>query len=348
MDPTVEPSGYKPPTSVEELQERYASGERYFERATLGACYWSGETLADANLRDCTIQGVTFDKCDLHGVSFARAKLSVTHDPKLLNKIDGYFDSCVAFYCCDLSGASFVGASLDGVKIAACDLSGLALPNSVSQATVDAALCTGWDVAALARWVSIGGELSDPESLTRVLASEATRPAEGLTLFFNTRLTPFDRFLVDGVIFGVLGRDTDCHVIQFEERGDTAIIRFQAARHGDLEAVADALWERVWEQQERVQQAAVMTLAKGLVLQLQPGLSDLRERLDHIELRLPGPDAKEMLDDQGQVFVHEKLAKVGRCWPEKVARAIGKKAARKVGEEVADAAADAVKGLLKD
>ncbi len=169
---------------------------------------------------------------------------------------------------------------------------------------------------------------------------------EGLTLYFNARLNPFDRFLVDGVVFGVLGRDTDCRVVLFEERGESAIVRLQAARREDLETVADALWDRVWEQVEKAQQTAVMTLAKGLVLQLQPGLSDLRDRLDRIELRLPGAEAKEMLDDHGEEYWREKNLKQIRSWPERVARAIGKKAAQKVGDEVAEVLADAAKGLL--
>jgi hypothetical protein len=74
---------------------------------------------------------------------------------------------------------------------------------------------------------------------------------EGLVLYFNTKLTFFDQFLVNGVIFGVLGRDTDCRVIDFKELNDAALVRLQASRISDLVCVAEALHKRVWEQQAR-------------------------------------------------------------------------------------------------
>ena len=35
MDPNIEPPGYKPPTSAEELLERYEKGEIYYTEATV-------------------------------------------------------------------------------------------------------------------------------------------------------------------------------------------------------------------------------------------------------------------------------------------------------------------------
>ena len=169
---------------------------------------------------------------------------------------------------------------------------------------------------------------------------------QGLTLYFNTRLTPFDRFLVDGVIFGVLGKETDCRVAQYEERGETAIIRLEAEKQEDLEAVANALWERVWEQQEKAQDVAVMMLARGIALQLQPGLSEVRDKLDHIELRLPSEAAVERLDGLGDDHVNAKDRKLVRTWGQKALSAVGKRVATELTEEGVDALKDAVKGLV--
>ena len=65
MNPNVEPPGYKPPTSAEELLERYAAGERYFHGAKLaGACF-----------REAKLDGVNLSHADLSGSDFQMASL---------------------------------------------------------------------------------------------------------------------------------------------------------------------------------------------------------------------------------------------------------------------------------
>jgi|GEM_PF-2087186 len=172
--------------------------------------------------------------------------------------------------------------------------------------------------------------------------------ADGLTLYFNTRLTTFDRFLVEGAVFGVLGKDTDCHLAEYQERGDTAIVRLEGSRREDLEAVADALWERVWEQQDKAQKTAIVRVTEAYSLQLAPGFTELRDRLDRIELRLPSDDVLEMQTDQAEAHLKKKDLKVVRSWTQKALIAVGKKVVGKVGDEIVDVGADAVKGLLSD
>jgi TIR domain len=108
--------------------------------------------------------------------------------------------------------------------------------------------------------------------------------SEGLTLYFDTRLTPFHRCLLDGTIFGVLGKDTDCRIVQFEERGTTAVVRLTANRRADLDAVAEALYLRVWEAQKA---HSLMRLASALQGDaIRECLSEIRRHLDRMTLSL--------------------------------------------------------------
>lgn len=136
---------------------------------------------------------------------------------------------------------------------------------------------------------------------------------EGLTLYFDTRLTPFDRFLVDGVIFAVLGRDTDCRVVEFEERGEMALVRLKARRRQDLEAVAEAFYRSVWAEQEKAQTQILMRLSSALQSHaIREGLSELRTHLERMTLT---PEAKDYLEDQGrQHAVRAAAARPAWSW----------------------------------
>jgi len=70
MDPNLEPSGYKPPTSAEELLERYARGERSFPRARL-----IDQDLREANLRNSDLVDSDLSGSDARGVSLQGARL---------------------------------------------------------------------------------------------------------------------------------------------------------------------------------------------------------------------------------------------------------------------------------
>lgn len=113
---------------------------------------------------------------------------------------------------------------------------------------------------------------------------------EGLLLCFSTRLSALDKLLVEGMIVGVLGRETDCYVAEYRVRENTAIVRLCGSRRADLERVAEALFLKVWEQ-VHVHQTALLRIAD--VLQpstLKAGLGDLfGKRLARMELREAAP-----------------------------------------------------------
>lgn len=344
MDPIVEPPDYKPPQRGEELLERYRRGERYFVEARAQLAHLDGANLQGANLSLASMHGVF-----LTGANLSAAILRDAHlvDAKLSNaNLKG----------ADLRKAILEMARLQGASLQLADLREANLRAArLEKANFDGAKVGGafvnettyslsnWNTGDLQWWYAHDAVIESwPPVSAAILDMITGQNLEGLTLFFNTRLTPFDRFLVDGVIFGVLGKETDCHVAQYEKKAETAIVRLVAKKRNDLEAVADALWEKVWEQQERAQQAALMRLTQGLAVQLQPSLSDLRDKLDHIELRLPSKENLEGLDDIGRGRVLQKDLKLIRTWPEKAIRAVG----RRLGKTLGDDGVDALKGLL--
>ncbi|WP_437578835.1 DUF4118 domain-containing protein [Sorangium sp. So ce887] len=113
---------------------------------------------------------------------------------------------------------------------------------------------------------------------------------EGLLLCFSTRLSALDKLLVEGMIVGVLGRETDCYVAEYRVQGDTAIVRLCGSCRADLERVAEALYLRVWEQ-VHIHQMALVRIAEALQPStLKAGLGDLfGQRLARMELREPAP-----------------------------------------------------------
>ena len=56
FEPAQATEGYTPPTSAEELLERYARGERYFQHAVLGGADLRGADLRGVNLEDADLE----------------------------------------------------------------------------------------------------------------------------------------------------------------------------------------------------------------------------------------------------------------------------------------------------
>ena len=380
QDPNVEPPGYKPPTSAKELLERYARGERCFfgaqlqeaelpgailEGVLLAGARMRGANLAGANLRhanfkfsDVRLGGtpsvfVVAEEADLRDIGLQGADLTSALMAEV--NMTGANLNGATMVGTDLTAANMEGTRLVGANMSQASLRGACLRGATLGGTVlngtllDYLTCaaSGIDSDILKELFAMGATISKLSYIDDdILKAHFSRNSDGLTLYFSTRPTPFDRFLVDGVIFGVLGKDTDVHVAEYQERGETAIVRLEGKNRTDLEAVADALWERIWEQQEKAHGTAVMTLAKDIVLQLTPALSTLRDRLDRIELRLPDEEAVEMLNDKGAEHVKTKDLKVVRTWGQKALTAVGKRIVKELTDEGVEAVTDVVKGVL--
>ena len=80
---------YVPPASAQELQRRYASGERRFHRVDLSDADLAGVTLDgatfdeswffDANFQGASLRGTSFRLCNVKCANFRRADLIEWH-----------------------------------------------------------------------------------------------------------------------------------------------------------------------------------------------------------------------------------------------------------------------------
>jgi hypothetical protein len=171
---------------------------------------------------------------------------------------------------------------------------------------------------------------------------------QGLCFYFNSHLIKFDTFLIDGLIIGVLGKNTDCHVIEFSEKSNGTLVRLHARDTADLVKVGDAMWERIWLAEKKAQETALVALTQTLGLpEISKGMSDLRAKVNRLELWGREKDVAEMFEDQAADHRKEKDSKLLRTWPQNIANAIGKKLEAKVGEEIGGTLSDSVRGLLE-
>jgi hypothetical protein len=152
---------------------------------------------------------------------------------------------------------------------------------------------------------------------------------EGLTLYFRTRLDRFDRVLVEGTIVGVLGKDTDCDIAEFRNGEDGAVVRLTARQRVDLEQVAEALYRKVWEEEQKLAQddaqRDVQAEDRALVRivnllhnpQLREGLGGLRDRLDAMELHEPDEspvDSAALVHFNGGRIPRDKIEAASLRW----------------------------------
>lgn len=117
------PQGYIPPVGHEELLARYASGERYFEHASLRHAILSGRTLSNVNLAHADLSDAYLDHAALDGVDLTGA-VCVNAD---LSKASLY-QCCFAhadlrgavWYMTGLRHVSFFAAQLDEAEYLEC------------------------------------------------------------------------------------------------------------------------------------------------------------------------------------------------------------------------------------
>lgn len=121
----------------------------------------------------------------------------------------------------------------------------------------------------------------------------------GLTLTFNAHLNRIDRYIIDGVIVSVLGRDTTCEIAEFvvEERSGTTKVRLTADSPDQLLAVALVLTDIVPDLDADLveQRKAVQIWGKRYVADdLRGRWKSTAETLGSIELRIE-PEKLEAL-----------------------------------------------------
>jgi uncharacterized protein YjbI with pentapeptide repeats len=250
----------------------------------------------------------------------------------------------------NLVGASLRGANLSGAELRDADLTDADLTGAnVQGQKVDLRTYRNsrWTPEVLEELHRRGAEVVALDAFPDDVRAAILGEQDGLTLYFSTRLSFFDRFLVEGVVFAVLGRDTTCRVVEFKEVGDDgALVRLAGAPQADLEAVAEALWNRVWDIEEQSQLRALAVATEGLRVDLRAGLDDLVARLERMEVRLPSDEVIEMQDDQGAKYVKEKFERLLETGVQKAARLIRTWGTKKVLGEIDGEVTDLVKDGL--
>jgi hypothetical protein len=98
---------YAPPTTAEELLDRYALGERLFPSCDLDDAKLTGATLTDAVFDGSWFHSTTFDGADLRGARFESCNVK-----------------CASFRRADLRGASFRLSAVEGTDFEGAQLDG--------------------------------------------------------------------------------------------------------------------------------------------------------------------------------------------------------------------------------
>lgn len=268
-----------------------------------------GARLAGADLTEADLQGTDLGGADLRWATLRRTRLRgakalewarfspgpLNHLPLLQLLAHG---NGTALYLAgrDLSETALSGADLRGANLYKADLRGACLDDAkfdganLTGARIDALtyICSRFSPEQLVTLHARGVEIIALQAFPLDAQELLMGGREGLKLYFNTRLSAFNRLLVDGVIVGVLGRSTSCHC-EYTTNGNMAIVRIFDAPRGDLERVAEALHRRVWEvwEQAEAQTTKELALLHALVSTagLRQGLSDLFQRLTRMELR---------------------------------------------------------------
>lgn len=265
--------------------------------ANLGGAELIKTNLAAADMSGAILNGATLYKANLNNARLCRASLKAANlNESDLNGADLLGASLLK---ADLTkaimkNAILIAADLNDINLGNADLRGANLSGAFGKISnrfrcridLETYQRSGWGANNLADWHLAGAAIENFDQFPSDVQAAILQQREGLTLYFSTRLTPVDRFLIDGTIFGILGKDTDCQVVEFLQREDSAIVRLQAAHRKDLETIAEALYLRVWENHKRSQETALTSVNNLLGVEAYRQLSNLRQRLDYLELQL--------------------------------------------------------------
>lgn len=209
-----------------------------------------GTYLHGAKLRGATLRYADLQEANLRGADLAEADL---------------FEA-------DLRGADLGQSMLEGATLAGARVDALTYERS------------GWDPDRLEILVRQGVKVVAMEAFPRDAQNRLLGERDGLMLSFSAQLSTYDRYLIDGVIIGVLGRDPDCKVEEFYNLKHSAVVRLTASRRRDLELVAEAVHQQIWELHQETALVRVQETFQGQ--NIRDGLSELMgRRLEKMELR---------------------------------------------------------------
>lgn len=287
---------------------------------------YAGADLSGASLRELSIERADLDGATLVDANLVGARLWNVRlrgaNLRGANLCSTTFEHCF-FEGADLRGAKFWGTSLlhcymEGANLHEADLNEMNLDRGTYY-------FSRWTPEYLAELHRRGAWIDGLNQFPEDAQEAVFRRLDGLLLTFNTRLAPVDKVFVEGLV-SVLRGQSDCRVVEYREQASGAVVRLEGSQRDDLETVAEALYHRVWEMEDRANRTAMAHLASVLVegglgsvvarlrkLQeaLGASLSDLVGRLERMEMRLPDEDAKAMLDEQA---ANRRALRLVRSW----------------------------------
>jgi uncharacterized protein YjbI with pentapeptide repeats len=224
------------------------------EHAQLEGAYLAGADLVGAALEGANMEGANLheaylNESDLRGVNLQLANMEGAH-------IRG-----ANLWEADLRGARVRNTSGFPEDLEDCKISSLTFSES------------GWSLSDFLRWYQAGVDITDLENFPAGVQEWFRDNREGLTLYFHTHLDRFAEHLLNGVILGLFGFDTEVEIQSFERLDNHTLVRIHSRRQAELTAVAELLHRRPW-------QGAADAEGRSLVRQLQEVLQgNLLQRL---------------------------------------------------------------------
>jgi uncharacterized protein YjbI with pentapeptide repeats len=231
-------------------------------------------------------------------------------------------------------GASLIGARLDRADLSGADLHGADLSETSLRRTnirfpaddlANAVGCkidfdtyqrSGWDTAALAPWFDAGAVLVDRHRFPRDVIELFESQGEGLTLFLRSSLEPFDRFIIDALIFSVLGPGTLCRAVEVLPLDNRGFFRLLGPDSNELRRVGQAISARFWTHDDPPFLPGLFRLPD-----MDGEMELFGQRLERVELRSIREDASSIgeadtqppIDDEFDDSVYRPLTTV-KTW----------------------------------
>lgn len=265
-------------------------------QAQLSGASFRGANLQCAMLREALLGNADFTEANLEEADLGEAILH------------GAVFRCANLYGAQLDGANLEGACFDGAKnLHTAEVTGA----RISKVTYDR---SAWTPETLRRLVERGIEVVGLNEFPADAVRAVILRGDGLTLTFAAKLSRVDRFMVDGLIVGVLGPDAeDCEVADLSRAEGTTIIRLTASDPALLLKLAAEIEHRAVEARPQGVQsvtnlasvASQINVSGNLILARDPEirvrlaalervfgqvgrLTEILSRLEGLDLRLPG------------------------------------------------------------
>lgn len=264
-------------------------------QADFGAADLHGADLRCADLdgtrfRDtCGLDWARFDPCDLRKPPMQRLLMSGVGAGQ---DFSGLRFSGVSLRGADLTSACLRGADLGGVDLSEARLDGAIL----DKVRVDAQtyLRSGWTPRMLAAFHRRGVEVVALQAFPPDAQDVVVGLRDGLVLSFAQPLTHFRQHLIEGSLYAIVGIESGCRIAEYREKDDgTSFVRIVGGDRAELERVAEAFYQRVWEKTRTSSSRELARVNELLSDALRQRLSELVRELVDIELRQPVAEAAE-------------------------------------------------------